>query len=364
MSTNISDRINLKDLFTNAKEVWIAVALMQKDIAKQIIDTCHMSDNKSIHVIVGINLPTDPEAIELLYNSGCDIRVYSNKKTTYHPKVYVVKKSNGRYSSIIGSANATVSGFNLNVELSVSNNDKSFCESILDWISQIDKRYLRLVDTTFVEAYKKIFEDRKLANVNRQQEQILQRIQDLWNNVLEFDRRKLIDRLKEDLSKNKDDEIFKGRNEVVLKLREAMDVAHNFKDFNSDAYIQIAELGRIRRSQRSPFYEKETINAIAELYTAPEDCIANAIDNLCSIKNVGIGYASRVLCVREPKKYMVINGPVIKFLKRYGIQGISGKINGAKYLEICQSLAPLLDEIPDIIDFAHFDCLIWDEESE
>lgn len=364
MSTTITDRINLKDFFANAKEIWIAVALMKKDIAEQILHTCHMSDSKSIHVIVGINLPTEPEAIELLYHSGCDVRVYRNTKTTYHPKVYVVKKINGRYAAIIGSANATASGFYSNVELSVCNNDKHFCKSIVDWINQIDKRSLHLVDTTFVESYKKIFEDRKRANADRLQEQLRQRIQDLWNNVLEYDRQKLLGRLKTELSKYKDNEAFTGRDEVVLKLREAMDVSHNFKEFNSDAYISIAELGGIRRSQRSPFYEEETIKAIAQLYTVPEGRVANAIDNLCSIKGIGIGYASRVLCVRNPKKYMVINGPVIKFLKRYGIHGISGQINGAKYLEICQALAPLLEEIPDIIDFAHFDCLIWNDESE
>jgi HKD family nuclease len=364
MSTRITDRINVKDFFSNAKEVWIAVALLQKDIAEQILRTCNMPDRKSIHVIVGINLPTEPEAIELLYTSGCDVRVYKNKKTTYHPKVYVVKKNNGRYTSIIGSANATASGFYSNVELSVYNNDKSFCESTIDWIKRIDKRSLLPVDPTFVEAYKKDYEDRKRANASRLQEQNWQRLHDFWNNVLEYDRQKLIDRLKEELSKYKDDEIFKGRDEVVLKLREAMDVAHNFKNFNSDAYIHIAELGRIRSSQRTPFFNKETINAMAELYTVPESKIAIAFDNLCSIKDVGIGYASRVLCVRDPKKYMVINRPVKNFLKQYGIHGISGQIKGAKYLEICQTLAPLLKEVPGIKDFAHFDCLIWDDESE
>jgi hypothetical protein len=34
MSTTITDRINLKDFFANAKEIWIAVELMKKDIAE------------------------------------------------------------------------------------------------------------------------------------------------------------------------------------------------------------------------------------------------------------------------------------------------------------------------------------------
>ena len=65
------------------------------------------------------------------------------------------------------------------------------------------------------------------------------------------------------------------------------------------------------------------------------------------------------MCVRNPKKYMIINGPAKAFLKRFGVKGISGKISGKRYLEISQEFADLIKDIHGLKDFAHFDCLIW-----
>lgn len=358
MKSKCIETINSKDFFADAKEVWIAVALLQNHIAEQLLSNANILDKNLIHIIVGIDLPTDPNAFETLYNAGCDIQVCTSN-VTFHPKVYVVKKQNGRYSSIVGSANATTAGFNNNIELSVHSNDIHFAKSVIDWFNHIDKHTLHNVDKDFIEAYKKEFVDRKQNNVDQKHQQVKQRIQNLWATVNEYKKRELIQQLTETLSEISSSQSFRDRDKVVEDLRAAMDVKHDFRSFNSKQFVEIAELGRIRSSQRNTFYQDDTINAIKKAYTASEENLADAIDNLCSCKDIGIGYASKIMCVRDPKKYMVINEPAKVFLKRFGIKGISGKISGKRYLEISQEIASILTEIPGSIDLAHFDCLIW-----
>ena len=358
MTTTCIDTINPKVVFADAKEIWIAVALLQKHIAKQLLSNANIQDTNLIHIIVGIDLPTEPSAIETLYNAGCDIQVCKSN-VTFHPKVYVVKRRNGKYSSIVGSANATTAGFTSNIELSVHSNDIRFSKSVIDWFNHIDKRTLRNVDKCFIETYKQEFVDRQQKNLDQKHQQIKQRIQQLWNTVNEYNKRELIQQLTETLSKISSSHNFRDRDKVVEDLRAAMDVKHGFRSFNSKQFVEIAELGRIRSSQRNTFYQDDTINAIKRAYTASEEDLANAIDNLCSCKDIGIGYASKIMCVRNPKKFMVINGPAKEFLKRFGVKGISGKISGKRYLEISQEIAGLIKDIPGLNNFAHFDCLIW-----
>lgn len=358
MKIKCIDTIDPKVFFGDAKEVWIAVALLQNHFAELLLSNVSIPDKNLIHIIVGIDLPTDPNAFETLYSAGCDIKVCTSN-VTFHPKVYVVKKRNGRYSAIVGSANATAAGFNSNIELSVHSNDIPFTKSVIDWFNHIDKRTLHNVNRDFIEAYKKEFVDRQQNSVDQNRQRVKQRIQNLWATVDEYKKKELIQQLKENLSKMRSSQSFRDRHKVVEDLRSAMDVKHDFRSFNSKRFVEIAELGRIRSSQRNIFYQDETIIAIKKVYTASEEDLADAIDNLCSCKGIGIGYASKIMCVRDPKKYMVINGPAKDFLKRFGIKGISGQISGKRYLEISQEIASILIEIPGLIDLAHFDCLIW-----
>ena len=93
MSTKCIDTINPKVFFADAKEIWIAVALLQKHIAKQLLSNANIQDTNLIHIIVGIDLPTEPSAIETLYNAGCDIQVCKSN-VTFHPKVSLLSTKN------------------------------------------------------------------------------------------------------------------------------------------------------------------------------------------------------------------------------------------------------------------------------
>lgn len=354
----LCQHIDMVNFFSNVAEIWIAVALLKKDIVSKILKSINIKNPQLIHFVVGIDLPTDPEALQMLYKRNCDVKIY-HTTYTFHPKVYVVRKQNGRFESIIGSANATVSGFSQNIELSISNNDPTFCKSVLNWFEELRPKCL-YINSDIIEQYKQDFNDRLEENLDRKQKNLNSRLKKFCEYVLDYKRQEMINHLNEKIPQRRETPVYTNRDGIVKKLRNFMDVENNFKSFDTDKFVKVAELGRIRTSHYNVFRQPEIIKSIAKVYTVPQNQLARAIDELCSYKFMGIGYASKILCVRDPKKFMVINGPVKKFLQDYGFKGVSSNISGKKYLEISneivQNILPKLNNIPDL---AHFDALIW-----
>ena len=63
MTTKCIDTINPKVFFADAKEIWIAVALLQKHIAKQLLSNAKTLDTNLIHIIVGIDFNVSKNSI-------------------------------------------------------------------------------------------------------------------------------------------------------------------------------------------------------------------------------------------------------------------------------------------------------------
>lgn len=63
MTTKCIDTINPKVFFADAKKIWIAVALLQKHIAKQLLSNAKTLDTNLIHIIVGIDFNVSKNSI-------------------------------------------------------------------------------------------------------------------------------------------------------------------------------------------------------------------------------------------------------------------------------------------------------------
>lgn len=140
-----------------AEEVWVAVALL-KDRALDKILTCVPSDSIQ-HYLVGINLPTSPSSLEKLMTlkSAKLSAVIFGSRQTFHPKLYLVKKSTG-YIAFLGSANATMGGFSTNVELSFFVTDQAQCIELRDWFESMIQEGKEITEDFLVkykEAYRK-----------------------------------------------------------------------------------------------------------------------------------------------------------------------------------------------------------------
>ncbi len=149
----------LKTQLDNAKEVWVAVSMMNnggyslfKDLHSDIIQ----------HHVVGVDLPTPPAILSKL-KSKCsnnfNALVYESTYT-FHPKVYIIKSQNNELTAFVGSSNATTAGLTKNIELNVCISNQNECASLISWFDNI-RSQANLITASFIEEYKAKYKEIK-----------------------------------------------------------------------------------------------------------------------------------------------------------------------------------------------------------
>lgn len=140
-----------------AEEVWVAVALLKENTLKVIQDNLPQSEITQ-HFLVGIDLPTSPEALLYLKQlSGSRFNAVIYKEPgTFHPKVYIIRKGTA-FVAFIGSSNATKGGFYSNIEMNYCITDQGDCLELLHWFKQLFKSGKSITDE-LIEKYKKAFQ--------------------------------------------------------------------------------------------------------------------------------------------------------------------------------------------------------------
>ncbi len=124
-----------------AQEVYFAIALAQEEPLDRFFSLIPTEATQK--VLVGVDLPTSIEALELLKDkqdeSDCvSAAIFYNRQKNFHPKVYLIKKKDN-WMAFIGSANLTNAGLSNNVELSYLINDNEHCQQILEWFNSLFK---------------------------------------------------------------------------------------------------------------------------------------------------------------------------------------------------------------------------------
>lgn len=126
-----------QDLRT-AEEIWISVALLKIE-GYNFIKTNIGSSNHRQHWLVGIDLPTDPDALTLLA-ADCPIDPRTTgilfRTQTFHPKVYVFRVSN-QLRAYVGSANITMGGLHHNTEMALFTDEQDVCQDLIHWFDQM-----------------------------------------------------------------------------------------------------------------------------------------------------------------------------------------------------------------------------------
>src|SRR5690349_12399312 len=92
-----------------AVEVWFALALVNENGYNYL--QALLSHECIQHFLIGINLPTSPVVLTKLHSqTKIKARVFKSSQT-FHPKVYLIRKGDGRLLAFVGSSNATSGGF-------------------------------------------------------------------------------------------------------------------------------------------------------------------------------------------------------------------------------------------------------------
>jgi hypothetical protein len=361
--------IELQKYLQTAMSVKIASGLVSVEGINFIMNNC--SKDCKISFIIGVDMPTPPEAIQKLYELSLlgkiELKLVT-EKGYYHPKLYLISH-NYKDVAYIGSANCTQAGLEKNIELSYKIDDIDEIKKLQEWYSNLYDASV-LISFKWLENYKKRFDNRKLREkedrkqvslekkeATKMSEELLNQYRDIINQLLFY---------KESKDYN---HIEKHRKQVILNLRDTIDYP-NFKKIDIDAFFEIYEFGHIIALNKTPIQrEIEQFRELLKFLCNENIDISKRIDESINgrykVSGVAIGVITKILIIHAPDKYFVKNNMIDRAIKSCNIKMPRGLTEGQKYKIILNALSRIKDETKyrDFGILDHYLYLIGEKES-
>jgi HKD family nuclease len=358
--------VNLSPLLKSANEIWVAVALLSRDGVKYLLGS--LPKNCIQHYIIGVDLPTEPTAMQELLNrkainNKIDIEIYSNKKMAFHSKVYIVKSSTN-VTTIIGSANCTNGGLYNNEELSFVTIDTEIYNHTVDWFKKIttDEKTKPLTQA-FINDYSKEFDERQKNSKGQKKcgvsaKNLLEESHlELLKNQASFI--SMLEKYRKDVTRY--ETIKESRSNDIVELRAALDYP-NFKKIDLEVFFHLPELGSVS----SYLWDKirEDRSKLPKLFkmlcdeTIPLNERYDKALTKYKVDGVAEGIVSKILCIHRPDLYYVGNNKTTDLIKNYGLDLPRGLSKGEKYFLMCEYMRKICKET-NITDLSVLDSCIW-----
>lgn len=162
------DRFNTE--LARASQFYLGMALITQSGLALVLPSIERSLERRArgHVLFGIDLPTDPDAIQSLYalqirhKENLEVRRFQPGKRFFHPKVSVFVGRTGAQTAIIGSSNLTRGGLKENHETNVFLNDRVIVQTFLDYFEEhFHGAHARRVDQRWLAQYRQLWIERK-----------------------------------------------------------------------------------------------------------------------------------------------------------------------------------------------------------
>lgn len=151
----------------------IAMALISKAGLDLVLEalTSHLDGGAAGKMLVGIDLPTDPQALSSLHKLQSDFpgqfvlrRFKPEKKRVFHPKLSIFVGPKGHKTAIIGSSNLTHGGFVENVEVNLLLDSRKEVGNLLKFFNVLFLgRNSQPVNTAWLKEYQTTWANRKKA---------------------------------------------------------------------------------------------------------------------------------------------------------------------------------------------------------
>tara|TARA_R110002051_G_scaffold58469_1_gene107687 strand:- start:4175 stop:5452 length:1278 start_codon:yes stop_codon:yes gene_type:complete len=144
-------------LVRNAEEILVATAMMSDYGLSQFNER---NEDCLFQVLVGIDLPTQPSALQRMYNDEIEVRVHNVKGQFFHPKVYLFNKGE-KWTAFVGSGNCTMGGIERNIEMSIKVEDESTIKELIHWFGIYYDKHSQELTQDFIDDYTVMFNSRK-----------------------------------------------------------------------------------------------------------------------------------------------------------------------------------------------------------
>lgn len=344
--TKLSDALLPK--LSRADEIWVAVGLISFQGLAFILDNTSANCKKSF--LVGIDLPTDPKALNRLNNlrlkSELDVRLYTGKEF-FHPKFYLVR-SGDTLSGFVGSANCTGGGLNKNIELSFLINDRDECKHLKSWFDQTFKQ-AKPLNNSFLRQYQADYSARKRRKSEEQKTVKLEKkALNIKTEAMMHQRDSFIRALKGHRNDRSYEGVEHERWEAIADLRSTLDYP-SFKKIDVDGFFSIWSLGQIIPIPKPTIKRQKTrfaklLNVLCNEQIDIVKRYDQALSSELRIRGVNEGLISKILTLHDPAKYCVINSKSKAALNKYGIELPRGLSSGEKYKITCDFLVEICRE--------------------
>ena len=361
--TELADKLAPK--LKTADEIWISVALLNYDGLKFITENLPLKCIQSY--LVGIDLPTDPRALRILFDkqfkSDLKVKVYTGNEC-FHPKLYLIRTGNSLIG-FVGSANCTNGGLSKNIELTIQIDEQITCKQLGDWFNKLFEASNPLSDA-FLRDYQVKYSARQVKK--REDERIIK--QEKEKLVQEFEvtlrRRSAFIKMLKKYRKNAVEytHTVNLRKVAIQELRSTLDYP-NFVKINIDKFFGIWELGHIMAFP-IPTIKREIKKFTRLLKMLCDEKIDimvrynKALEPDFKIRGVNEGLISKLLAIHNPDIYYVKNGKTDKALRKYGLKLQRGLSKGLKYRLTCKFLQQICKET-DIKNLAVLDEYLYNE---
>jgi|SRR5581483_5148696 len=153
----------------SASEFYLGMALVTKrglDLVFASIERCLERQGRGC-VLFGVDLPTDPDAIQSLCDlqirhRNFEVRRFQAGKRFFHPKVSVFLRRSGVKTAIIGSSNLTGGGLSQNHETNVFLDDRKIVNEFLDYFEEhFQGAHAKKVDQRWLDQYRQLWKERQ-----------------------------------------------------------------------------------------------------------------------------------------------------------------------------------------------------------
>ena len=341
----------------NAKSISVAAALTNSygvDLLSNASKTCF------VRVVVGVNLPTPVDVLCILRNKyKNNARIWMDK-AFFHPKVYLFVLKDGTKIGYIGSGNFTSGGMKENIEMAYKVTASSEYDELQKWFDDIFDKSSEISDT-FINNYRPYVN--KWSGRNAEQDQDFSNISNEMASI-SLNKKAVLRELKKFRDMDKYQNIIKDSAKSVSEIRKSIDYDNDFKNFNLEKFLSYWELGHI-----IPIYKNQIEKAVKEgaMRKLCKMLCDDSIDieerfrlafSEYKIYGCGDNIITKILCVHNPKAYMLLNNVSKDYLKYTKISFVRGTSPGARYKQICITFKALCSET-EIKDFAVLDDLLY-----
>lgn len=159
-----------KTELARASKFYLGMALVTKGGLKLVLSSIERCLEKRGHgqVLFGIDLPTDPDAIQSLralqtrYKGNFEVRRFQPGKRFFHPKISAFVGRTGARTAIIGSSNLTGGGLLENYETNVFLNNRRVAQKFIDYFEEhFQGAHARRADQRWLDQYRQLWIERK-----------------------------------------------------------------------------------------------------------------------------------------------------------------------------------------------------------